>query len=75
MEIWEVKADKLDDKFEDFFTRRWISRGIWTFIKRVHDKISRAMRLQGKHFFEAFYHRPVARFPVSAVVCVIKAGE
>jgi hypothetical protein len=75
MEIREVKANKLDDEFEDFFTRRWNPGGTWAFIKRIHDEIRRDMRLRGEHFFEAFYHGTIARFPFSAVVCVVKAGE
>jgi hypothetical protein len=75
VDVCEVKADKLIHKVEDLFSRRWNGRRNWTLVERIHDDVSRSLRPETEHFFEAFHHGVIARFLYSTFVCKIELGE
>jgi len=68
MKIWEVKTNKFIDKFKYLFLRRWNTRRNQAFIDGVHNDVGRALRLEGEHFFETFYHSAIIRLPNSTIM-------
>jgi hypothetical protein len=75
VEIRDTKANKFIHETKDIFSRRWNTGHVWTFVKSVHNDVSRSLCLVGDHFFEAFYHCRIARFLHPTVVCGIESGE
>jgi hypothetical protein len=74
-EVWEMKANEFVQKLEDLFSRWWDGRHNRTLVKCIDDDVSRRLRLEAEHFFEAFYHSAITRFLLSTIVCRIESGE
>ena len=70
-----MKANEFIHKFKYLFSWRWDTRRDWALIDCVQNDVSRALTLNGEHFFEAFYHCPIIGFVYSTIVCRIELGE
>ena len=75
MEIWKAKSNELIHKVKDLFSWGWNAGRDRTLIECIQNDVSRIMGKKMKHFFEAFCHSAITRFPYSTIVCRIELRE
>ena len=75
VEIRNVKPDKFLDELENLFSRGWNGRRDRALVECINNDVSRSVRLDGEHCFEAFYHRPIIWLPHSTIMRIIESGE
>ena len=54
-----IRLEKVPDEIENLVTSRWCSRGIWTFIQCIDNKIDRNLCWKIDHFPKTFDERSI----------------
>jgi len=75
VEIWKLKANEFTHKLEDLFSRRWNGGCLQTLVEGIQDNVCGPLRIEGEHFFEAFYHGVIVGFLCSTTMYRIELGE
>jgi hypothetical protein len=76
VDVWEVKGNEFIHKLQDLFSRRWWNG--WrdrTLVECIQNDVNRRLSVEAEHFFKAFNHCPITRFPYSTIVGRMKSGE
>ena len=70
-----VRKEKVLDEIEDLFAIRWCSRGIWTFIQCIENKVDRDLPWEIDHAPKTFDERELTGLFKAIATCFVQFME
>ena len=66
-----VRLEKVADEAENFLASRWGSRGIWTFVQCIDNKIDRDLSWEIDHFPKTFDESGITGLFGAKAACLV----